>query len=194
MNFDMISVKNQQSEALLYTADRASTNPANSASTEPPKVDMKQFEIVASWLGMLLGMLTVAADIGGHVFLLVDNDMSVKEFLTFTVTWSTTITLSNIAVFLLIRHMIKMVNHDDDVLEAFERRCLLWAITGVSGTYTFLDVLVMPMSKFLISFGAMVTTISVYKVLLTYIQKLNREDKVKAATHKCERVPRLLIV
>lgn len=185
-------IATQQLEALLYTAGGVPTTrrirspPVKEPS--PPRVDMKEFKTFASWLGFLLGVLTVAADIGGHVFLLRDPHMATKSsFVTFTIVLSSALTVLNFSVFCLIRQVIQMVNSSEEVMEAFEHNVLLWCIIGVTGSYTIFDVFFLPAPKSILSVGTpMVATIVGYSATLKCLQMWIRRGKSRECVSNLE--------
>mmetsp|Transcript_27007 Transcript_27007/g.44977 ORF Transcript_27007/g.44977 Transcript_27007/m.44977 type:complete len:192 (+) Transcript_27007:757-1332(+) len=175
-------IEKQQLEAMLCTGVPVST------PSVVPKVNMKHFKMVASWLGLMLGLMTGAADMSGHVFLLKqDPAASIQMILSFTAVWSIGVSIMSWVVFALIRQLIRLVmvvrsssNEDeDDLLKTFENRVLLWAVVGVTFGYTVIDAFFLSAPQFLLSLVAALGSIGIYKILVICLDKHRKEDAVR---------------
>lgn len=173
MDANMSSIQVQQVDALLVMGIPVN-HIASGVSMASTKVDFEAFKKISCWLGLLLGILSVGADLGGHVFL-----FQQKQHVTFLTLfammalWSTVVSLVMFGVFSMMRYLIEMLRmnptddgQEDAVLEAFDDRCLAWIVIGICGSYTSLNLVFLTWPFTLLSIGGMVITVGVYSLLL----------------------------
>lgn len=131
-------------------------------------IDLVEFRTVASVLGLLLGLMTMAADMGGQAILdSKEEDPSSEMLLIFTAVWAVVTSVITWFIFCLIRRLVVLVYKEDEaVMRVLEGRCLLWAVIGITAGYAVLDAFFLSTTQFLISVAIMSATIFLYQKLL----------------------------
>jgi hypothetical protein len=153
-------------QQILLCTGVLATQPATFARTPP---DLMEFRTVASVLGLLLGLVSMAADLSGLIVLRIGVENATTEMIVmFTCCWSVLVAVATWAIFCLIRRLIMMVlvNDHAEVLEALEGRCLLWSILGINIGYCVVDFFFLSTQKFLISLAFMAATLALYQAIL----------------------------
>ena len=142
-------------------------------------VDLLEFRKIASAFGFLLGLLSMAADMGVYAAVgRVDGGLSFRMIVTIMGTWSIVISVTTWLIYCLVQRMIAVVSFDNkNVSRAMERCCLLWSIIGLTGGYCALDFFLLPTPKFLISVFMSAVTIGVYQLLLVCIERCERWEE-----------------
>jgi hypothetical protein len=161
-----------------------------------PKVDRKAFVTVACWLGFMIGVFTVAADMGGHIFLFkaAAGRETLLMLIGLTTLWSMVIAFLSMFVYALAHHLITIVTdpRDDNskfLLDDFEDRCLFWIVVGVCAGYTVLMAVFLPLQVFLVSLVGMVGTIGGFKMVMKCCDQ--RSTKSTKGDH--EHVPLMIV-
>jgi hypothetical protein len=160
-----------------------------------PPLDLTEFRMVASVLGFILGVVSMAADLSGLVVLRIGVENATTEIIVmFTCCWSILVAVATWAIFSLIRRLIMMVlvNNHAEVLEALEGRCLIWSILGINFGYCLVDFFFLTTQKFLVSVVFTIATVAIYKaVLLCCACYEGHQSHVETKEHY---VPLLMIV
>ena len=127
-----------------------------------------EFRRLMSTVGFLLGLMTMAADIGGYTIIQrFEKEKSLGTTLIITSCWSIVISFTTYAIYWLLRKSIALISRgNDEWISSLERYCLLWSIIGVTGAYCTLDLFLLSTKEFFISVGLSIITIGGY-VLLT---------------------------
>ena len=151
--------------------------------TPPPyattaTMNVREFRNFASAFGFLLGLLSMAADMGVYATVRgVEGRLSIHFILAIMGAWSIVISIVTWLIYCLVRRMVGLVtNRNADVLRAMERCCLLWSIIGLTGGYCAVDFFFLPTVKFCISVAMSAATVGVYQFLLACIDRWERRD------------------
>lgn len=132
-------------------------------------VNMNEFRAVTRVLGFLLGLLTLAADLSGQVFLLRATHHHPSTFVSvflFIGFWSTLWSIIMWTVLTLICRMLEFHPRcrGDDMIKVVETSGMLWAIFGVAFGCTLLDAYFLPPVEWLCSVSMMVTVAGMFKL------------------------------
>ncbi|KAI2499493.1 hypothetical protein MHU86_15013 [Fragilaria crotonensis] len=157
----------EEQPIMLCTGVLVTTPPHATTAT----VNLSEFRNVASAFGFMLGLLSMAADMGIYAAVRgVEGGLSVQLILTIMAIWSIVISIATWLIYCLVRRMVGLVSkRNADVLRAMERCCLLWSIIGLTGGYCAVDFFLLPPLKFFISVAMSVATVGVYQFLLACI-------------------------
>lgn len=192
----MNSIEKQQLEVLLCIGVKSDTAPSST-------VNKKDFQRVAGWLGLMLGFLTVAADLGGHAFLLGMNApvLSIQTILSVTTLWSLGVSVTTGVFYLLIRQLIAMFlpkndKEEDNLLDAFDDGIILWAIVGVAVAHS---ILLPTMTCLLCSIVFLTLAIGLYFGIRSSAKRVNccfsrKTTALKERESKQNKGARLMIV
>lgn len=132
--------------------------------------DMKEFCLVARILGFLLGLLFMAADVSGQVFLLrAVHPTDFTSVLLFTGFWSMLWSVILFTVLLLICRLLELTlqPHSDEMAKAIETHSMLWVIIGVAFGYTVVDFFFLPAFQWWCTVGVLATVFVMFKLVTT---------------------------
>ena len=164
------------------------------ATLPRPPLDLMEFRMVASVLGFLLGLMSMAADLSGLIVLRIGvENITANDVVIFTCCWSILVAVTTWAIFSLIRRLIVLVlvNENAEVLGVLEERCLLWSILGINLGYCIVDYFLLSTQKFLISVAIMAATIALYKAILMCSNYERPQSSGETMEHH---VPLLMVV
>lgn len=154
-------------------------------ATSLQQVDRKLFITMACWLGFMIGIFTVVADMGGHIFLFKAGERkSILMLVALTTLWSTIIAFLSMLVYALTNNLLTLAMdpRDDNsklLLDDFEDQCLFWIVVGVCSGYTVLMAIFLPLLVFLISLAGMVGTIGLINAVMKSCEQRS-EKSLKA--------------
>lgn len=169
---------------------RCVETPVGVTAAAPKRAPKSEFDILeftraVRCLGLLLGIFVTAVDMGCRVLLLQENDQPAEVvILSVTAAWHMGTSLLMCVIITLIRHLIKMLSADDEIIEAFEHNGLIWSVMGVVFGCTVIDVFSSPAPQYLIRFGAALFLVGLHKILVQCIQRLKCKAKADHTTQQ----------
>jgi hypothetical protein len=156
---------------MIFTGEVSTLREASARSRE--------FRMMITLLGFLLGLMTTAADLSGYLILrYVEARMTLRTVFAITCIWSFAIAFAIWSIHSLVFTLITLTSNESiETLQQSEEGCLLWIIVGMTIGYSVVDYLFSSHSQYWMNLIIMAVSICIYKLAVVIMAQPPRYNK-----------------
>lgn len=155
-------------DSAMIISDSTSSHLTTTGADAATRVDMKEFEGVVRMLGFLIGLLVMAVDLFGQLFLLAGSTTSPSfaHMGLLSACWSTASALLVGSLFALICKLLNLTLHPrrEDFVKAVETHGLFWTFVGVAVGHAVADMFFLPIMQWCFSATIMLAFVGMFRL------------------------------